>query len=139
MMFFGDLAFEWKALVINLILFSLIFLLNTCLKRTLQEKTYTIFSKWGVRTLLSYLLLVFYIGNYYPTLFKSAYTDENEIIVSTNGSEALLVSCDREGNKVIKIKSILDKKIHSQNNDILVRNWFESECAHFEKIHSTYL
>jgi hypothetical protein len=53
-------------------------------------------------------------------------------------SEALLVSCDREGNKVIKIKSILDK-IHSQNNDILVRNWFESECAHFEKIHSTYL
>ncbi|ELV2798315.1 hypothetical protein QNS20_004609 [Enterobacter ludwigii] len=139
MMFFGDLAFEWKALVINLILFSLIFLLNTCLKRTLQEKTYTIFSKWGVRTLLSYLLLVFYIGNYYPTLFKSAYTDENEIIVSTNGSEALLVSCDREGNKVIKIKSILDKKIHSQNNDILVRNWYESECAHFEKIHSTYL
>ena len=139
MMFFGDLAFEWKALVINLILFSLIFLLNTCLKRTLQEKTHTIFSKWGVRTLLSYLLLVFYIGNYYPTLFKSAYTDENEIIVSTNGSEALLVSCDREGNKVIKIKSILDKKIHSQNNDILVRNWYESECAHFEKIHSTYL
>lgn len=139
MMFFGDLPFEWKALVINLILFSLIFLLNTCLKRTLQEKTYTIFSKWGMRTLLSYLLLVFYIGNYYPTIFNSAYTDENEIIVSTNGSEALLVSCDREGNKVIKIKSILDKKIHSQSNNILVRNWFESECAHFEQIRSTYL
>ncbi len=139
MMIFGDLSLEWKVLVINFILFVLIFLLNTCLKRTLQEKQYTIFSKWGVRTLLSYLLLVFYIGNYYPTISNSAYSDSDEIIVSTNGSEALLLSCDKDGKKVIKIKSILDKKIHSQSNDILVRNWFVSECVHVEKIHSAYL
>lgn len=138
MMIFGDLSLEWRVLVINFILFAIIFLLNTCVKRTLQEKKYTIFSKWGVWTLLSYLLLVFYIGNYYPSIFNSAYTDETEIIVSTNGSEALLLSCDRDGNKVIKIKSILDTKIHSQSNDILVRNWFVSECVHFEKIHSAY-
>ncbi|MGX4867720.1 hypothetical protein ACUYFY_16940 [Enterobacter kobei] len=139
MIIFGDLSLEWRVLVINLILFTIIFLLNTCLKRTLQQKEYTIFSKWGVRTLLSYLLLVFYIGNYYPSIFDSAYTDENQIIVSTNGSEALLLSCDRNGNKVIKINSILNKKIYSQSNDILVRNWFVSECVHFEKIHSAYL
>ncbi|WP_320729833.1 hypothetical protein [Enterobacter sichuanensis] len=99
MMIFGDLSLEWKILVINFILFVLIFLLNTCLKRTLQQKQYTIFSKWGVSTLLSYLLLVFYIGNYYPTISNSAYTNANEIIVSTNGSDALLLSCDKDGNK----------------------------------------
>ncbi len=139
MIIFGDLSLEWKALVINLLLFSLVFLLNTCLKRTLQEKSYTIFSKWGLRTLLCYLLLVLYIGNYSPSIFNSAYIDGNEIIVSTNGSEALLLSCDSDGNKVIKIKSILDKKINSQNNGILVRNWLVSECIHFEKIDSKYL
>lgn len=139
MIIFGDLSLRWKVIVMNLILFTMIFLLNTCLNRALQEKTHTIFSKWGMRALLSYLFLVFYIGNYYPSIFNSIYTDENEIIVSTNGSEVLLLSCDSDGNKVIKIKSILDKKIHSQSNEILVRNWLVSECIHFERIHSTYL
>lgn len=58
MMIFGDLSLEWKVLVINFILFVLIFLLNTCLKRTLQEKQYTIFQS-GV------------LGLYFPICYLS--------------------------------------------------------------------
>lgn len=135
----GDIFLEWKFFVINLILFTLIFLLNSCLKKTLQEKSKSFFSKWTVRTLITYFFLVFYIGNYTPNIFEHIYINEKEMIISTNGSQALLLSCDREGNKTIKIKSILDKNIHSKSNDILVRNWFISECLHYDAMHSSYL
>lgn len=139
MLILGDILLEWKFFIINLILFVSIFLLNICLKKIFQEKSKSFFSKWAAWTLITYFFLAFYIGNYTPNIFNHIYTGEDEIIISTNGSEALLLSCDIEGNKTIKIKSILDKKIHSKSNDILVRNWFVSECLHYDTIRSSYL
>lgn len=139
MLILGDILLEWKFFIINLILFVSIFFLNSCLKKIFQEKSKSFFSKWATWTLITYFFLVFYLGNYTPSIFNHIYTVEDEIIISTNGSEALLLSCDSEGNKTIKIKSILDKKIHSKSNDILVRNWFVSECLHYDTIGSSYL
>lgn len=139
MLILGDILLEWKFFIINLILFVSIFFLNSCLKKIFQEKSKSFFSKWAAWTLITYFFLVFYLGNYTPSIFNHIYTVEDEIIISTNGSEALLLSCDSEGNKTIKIKSILDKKIHSKSNDILVRNWFVSECLHYDTIRSSYL
>lgn len=139
MLILGDILLEWKFFIINLILFVSIFFLNSCLKKIFQEKSKSFFSKWAAWTLITYFFLVFYLGNYTPNIFNHIYTVEDEIIISTNGSEALLLSCDSEGNKTIKIKSILDKKIHSKSNDILVRNWFVSECLHYDTIRSSYL
>ncbi|BEB81431.1 hypothetical protein VEE24_17880 [Escherichia coli] len=119
MLILGDILLEWKFFIINLILFVSIFLPNSCLKKIFQEKSKSFFSKWAAWTLITYFFLTFYIGNYTPNIFNHIYTGEDEIIISTNGSEALLLSCDIEGNKTIKIKSILDKKIHSKSNDIL--------------------
>lgn len=139
MLILGDILLEWKFFIINLILFVSIFLLNSCLKKTFQEKAKSFFSKWTFWTLITYFFLAFYMGNYTPNVFNHIYTGEGEIIISTNGSEALLLACDSEGNKTIKIKSILDKEIHSNSNDILVRNWFVSECLHYDTIRSSYL
>lgn len=139
MLILGDILLEWKFFIINLILFVSIFLLNSCLKKTFQEKEKSFFSKWTFWTLITYFFLAFYMGNYTPNVFNHIYTGEGEIIISTNGSEALLLACDSEGNKTIKIKSILDKEIHSNSNDILVRNWFVSECLHYDTIRSSYL
>ncbi len=119
MLILGDILLEWKFFIINLILFVSIFLPNSCLKKIFQEKSKSFFSKWAAWTLITYFFLTFYIGNYTPNIFNHIYTGEDEIIISTNGSEALLLSCDIEGNKTIKIKSILDKKLHSKSNDIL--------------------
>lgn len=139
MLILGDIYLEWEKTVISLILFVIIFLLNSCLKKAIKEKNSSYYSKWNLRTLLLYFLLVLYIGNYSPSLLGSLFTDDGKMIVSTNGSEAVLLSCDKEGNKVIQVKSILDEKISKKANDILTRNWFYSECKFYNSINQLYI
>lgn len=135
----GDISLEWKNAVITLLMFSIVFLLNSCLKKSIKEKGGSYFSKWNLRTLLLYFLLVLYIGNYSPSLLGSLFTDDGEMIVSTNGSEAVLLSCDKEGNKVIQVKSILDEKLSKKTNDMLTRNWFYSECKFYNSVSQFYI
>ena len=73
MLILGDILMEWKFFIINLILFVSIFLLNSCLKKTFQEKSKSLFSKWSVWTLITYFFIAFYIGNYMPKVFNCIY------------------------------------------------------------------
>lgn len=134
MLVYGDLQREWRNVFLNLILFSLIFLLNSSLKKSVSEKSTFVLTRLSVQTILLYFALVFYIGNYAASILPTLQTGGREIIVSTNGSEAVLVSCNDDGNKIVQVKSILNETIESKISDMLIRNWFVSECHHYDKI-----
>ena len=136
---FGDIFSEFEVFIVNIILYFLIFALNSFLKITLKLKSLSITNRWNIGTIITYFLLVFYLGNYSPSFFRNVITDNNEIVISKNGNDALMLICDSDGLKVIKIESMLGKQIVSKRSDVLVRDWFTSKCIHYAPIKKDFI